>query len=365
MSSRLPLSALLSQALIALTIEFDNEFEHRVPHRTSDFGGSRPDPFLVSMVMWLMVLRYVPEQGITAAELKRQSGCSKKQLRHLLERLSIWWGYVTIIPVANQPESVWIVRPTVGGRKAIAVWSELTPIIEQRWQKRFGHNVIHDLVSALEAVANKLDPDLPDYLPILGYELKSRIPEDHSRPALAENEPRTLPILLSKVLLSFAIDFEAESNFSLALYANFLRIGAEHDIRVKDIPRLSGVSKEATAMALDRLQKQGLAEVRNESSASRLKVLSVNAEGRGRAVACAKHLEMIETRWHTQFGAGQIAKLRASLESIIYAESAEGPSLLMEAIVPHPDNWRGQVPPREMLPDFPMVLHRGGYPDGS
>jgi len=33
MNRRLPLSALLSQALVAFTIEFDKEFEHRAPHR--------------------------------------------------------------------------------------------------------------------------------------------------------------------------------------------------------------------------------------------------------------------------------------------------------------------------------------------
>ena len=31
----LPLSTLLSQALVAFTIEFDNEFEHQMPHRTT------------------------------------------------------------------------------------------------------------------------------------------------------------------------------------------------------------------------------------------------------------------------------------------------------------------------------------------
>ena len=31
----LPLPALLSRALVAFTIEFDNEFERRMPHRTS------------------------------------------------------------------------------------------------------------------------------------------------------------------------------------------------------------------------------------------------------------------------------------------------------------------------------------------
>jgi DNA-binding MarR family transcriptional regulator len=365
MNSRLPLSTLLSQVLVAFIIEFDNEFEHRVPHRTSDFGGSRSDPYLVSMVLWLMALRRVPEQGITAGELKHHSGLSKKQLRHLLERLSVWWGYLSIEPQANQPEAAWIIRPTVGGFKAIAVWQDLAAIIEQRWQKRFGHDAIRDLVQALEAVVEQLDPGLPDYLPILGYELKSRFPEDYSSPHTADNQPRTLPTLLSRVLLAFATEFETETEFSLAVYANFLRLAAEKDVRVKDIPRLSGVSKEATAMALDRLQKQGLAEVKNESAASRFKILAVNAEGRKKAEVCAKHLQTIETRWQERFGAGHITRLRASLESLIHAESGEGPTLLMQAIAPYPDNWRAQVPPREALPHYPMVLHRGGYPDGS
>jgi hypothetical protein len=36
--SDLPLSALAAHALVAYTIEFDNEFEHRMPHRTTDHG---------------------------------------------------------------------------------------------------------------------------------------------------------------------------------------------------------------------------------------------------------------------------------------------------------------------------------------
>ncbi len=33
MDGRPPLSALLSQAMVAFTIEFDNEFERQMPHR--------------------------------------------------------------------------------------------------------------------------------------------------------------------------------------------------------------------------------------------------------------------------------------------------------------------------------------------
>jgi hypothetical protein len=38
MTPELPLPALLSQALVAFAIEFDNEFEHRMPHRTVTSG---------------------------------------------------------------------------------------------------------------------------------------------------------------------------------------------------------------------------------------------------------------------------------------------------------------------------------------
>jgi len=41
MSERRPLSALLSQALIAFTIELDNEFERRMAHLATDDGGTQ------------------------------------------------------------------------------------------------------------------------------------------------------------------------------------------------------------------------------------------------------------------------------------------------------------------------------------
>ena len=40
-TSPLPLSALLSQVLVAFTIECDNEFEPQMPHRTRRPSGSR------------------------------------------------------------------------------------------------------------------------------------------------------------------------------------------------------------------------------------------------------------------------------------------------------------------------------------
>ena len=57
----MPLSALLSQVLVAFIVEFDNEFERQMPHRTSDHGrmqGPGTVPWLVSMAMWSTCLRF-------------------------------------------------------------------------------------------------------------------------------------------------------------------------------------------------------------------------------------------------------------------------------------------------------------------
>jgi hypothetical protein len=59
---QLPLSALLSQVLVAFTIEFDNEFEHQVPHRTTNHGSATGSvPWLVSRVMWSNFMQFVDE----------------------------------------------------------------------------------------------------------------------------------------------------------------------------------------------------------------------------------------------------------------------------------------------------------------
>jgi len=40
-------------------------------------------------------------------------------------------------------------------------------------------------------------------------------------------------------------------------------------------------------------------------------------------------------------------------------------SNLLGGLQPYPDGWRASVASREVLPHYPMVLHRGGFPDGS
>jgi DNA-binding MarR family transcriptional regulator len=357
MDCRLPLPALLSQALVAFTIEFDNEFEHRTPHRTSNHDGSdsKADPWLVSMAMWLHFLQFIPPDGISARELKQILGLPTPELRRWLTRLSKWWGYLVVEPGS------WIVRPTAGGLKAIETWRPLTGIIEKRWEQRFGKELIEQLRLSMQTLTEKLGSDLPDYLPILGYDLLSRPPKGERQTKTA----RTLPALLSKALLAYAIEFERESGMSLAICANVLRVAGPDGVRVRDLPRLSGVSKEAIAMAAGRLEERGLATVSPESPGSRVKTLVLSAEGMDAQRTYGTLVWSIEKRWESRFGKSAVAALRDLLERLVYGDGdAKSPPLLL-GLESYPDGWRASLPRPQVLPHYPMVLHRGGYPDGS
>src|SRR5581483_2243903 len=133
----LPLSALLSQALVAFTIEFDNEDEHSLPHRTTGHGPgwSGDGAWLVSLVMWENCLRYVTEEPVTVGDLlaRARTGTNLVGMRR--------WGYVTIDGTARKirsPGPGAVLRATPAGLRARQVWAPLPALIEQRWRDRFG-----------------------------------------------------------------------------------------------------------------------------------------------------------------------------------------------------------------------------------
>ncbi|MBV9205249.1 MAG: hypothetical protein JO037_07560 [Actinobacteria bacterium] len=71
----------------------------------------------------------------------------------------------------------------------------------------------------------------------------------------------------------------------------------------------------------------------------------------------------IEQRWRDRFTGRAVTALREALEPLV--KTANGQLPLFRALEPYPDNWRAPLRPPATLPHYPMVLHRGGYPDGS
>jgi len=318
------LTTRLSQALVAFTIELDNEFEHRTPHRTTMFPSNQ-GPWLTSVAMWWNCMKYVGDEPISVKKLERLAR-TKTNLPGM-----VGWGYVTV-------DSEKLIRATSKGLQAREVWAELPALIEKRWEERFSKDAVDLLGDALFAIASQSELDLPDCLPILGYGLWSAVSERKRNAPVERNLP--LCALLSRVLLSIAIEFERESDLSLAICANVIRVLNEEGVRPRDIPGLSGVSKESIAVAMGILRKKNFVAVD--------KVVRLTAQGVEVQEAYHRRLAAIEAR-------------RGGIDALQPFPMEQ----LLRGIEPYPDNWRASVRKPTVLPHFPMVLHRGGYPDGS
>lgn len=384
MPARAHLATLLSQALVAFTIEFDNEAEHRLPHRTTDFGAT-PDslhaPWLASMAMYFNCMRYVGEQGIRLREMARlaRTGTNLDGMRR--------WGYIYFAPDPSDarpkpPKADWMAFARPGGRKARAIWEPLLPEIEARWTRRFGPQQLAELRSALARFAVQLEPGLPDCLPIVGYGLFSTDPQRVSvarkkskdaepPPAESEGEIASLPLpaLLARVLFIQAIEFERSSSVSLGISANILRILDEKPMVTRHLPELTGISREQVVISTGWLVRHGFAIVGTASAQagikeSRGKQIRLKEKGLLAQEEYGKKLRAIEKGWATRFGEDATGALGARLESIV-GDGTAGKSPLFQGLVPYPDGWRAKVRKPELLPHFPLVTHRGGFPDGS
>ncbi len=364
--SHLPLSALLSQTLVAFIIECDNEFEHRMPHRTSDYGVGKlgPGPWLTSSIMWWNCLRFIGDDGVRAGEIENLAR-TPTNLRGMQR-----WGYIAVglDPAAGAKASraKSTIRVTSRGRAARDAWPPVMDSVEKRWLERFGSAEFHRLREVLCALLDRIALDLPDCLPILGYGLvtKGRVlvspAKERNSGAVAQ---LALPALLSRALIAFALDFERESEISLAIGANLLRVLDEDGVRVRDLPVLAGVSKESLSMGMGILRKARIAVLEDAAPGVKTKVVRLTAKGIESRDAYRRLLAAIEKRWQTQFGAETIRALRAALEPLTGDGGARSP--LFRGLEPYPDCWRTKVRKPEVLPHYPMVLHRGGYPDGS
>ena len=356
-----PLSTLLSQALVAHTIELDNEFERRFQ---DSGGGAR----VTSLTMWSNLLRFVGD-GTTVAEFVAATGLPKQ---HALSRLGgiERWRYVSVGPTGSPPKREgygsasgtkgdWAVRLTPAGARAAAIWPSLPAAIEARWRDRFGARRVDELLRALRAVENGIETALPDYLPIVASTGVMRLELPTVEPRRASSD---LPLvtLLAHALMAYTVDFEERSALALPLSANVFRVLDEAGVPVRELPARAGISKEAVAVSLTVLGRTEHVAVQG-SPASKRTV---------RLTSPGKKLRAEQARLHARIGKTWDARLRASLERILAHPK------LAAGLEPYSDGWRASKPyaahtqalladPRGALPHSPMVLHRGGWPDGS
>lgn len=318
--------------------------------------------------MWSNVMQYLGPERLNVGELQGLAHTSKLNLAGMQR-----WGYLIVQPNPadsrpKPPRRDWLVRPTAKGRRAQQVWQPLFGVIEMRWRERFRDDEINRLRNSLRRLVHRFPIDLPDYLPILGYGMCAETLRQERDPSATSDSVDaatfTLPALLSKVLLAFTLAFERKSDLSLPISANVIRLLGNKGLRLHDLPRLSGVSKEAIQMAIGFLEKRGYVSLESDPATARTKLIRLTPEGQRAQDAYRERLGVIEERWEEKFGQDNIRALRESLEKLVGEPNAQA-SPLFRGLQPYPNGWRASVPKPETLPHYPMVLHRGGYPDGS
>lgn len=360
------LLALLSLPLVAFTIELDNEFEHCAVHRTTlqPGGGARVrGPWLTSFAMYANCLQHLGEAAISVGDLQTlaRSATDLDGMRR--------WGYVRLSappgkPSGKRPTVSWLIELTSAGRVARETWRPLPQLVEERWRDRFGAEAVSSVRDVLLEANRASALAYPDFLPILGYGLftvgkgpgRERTLPPASEVPLKIDSPMTA--LLSRLLYAFASDFERKFSLSLAIGANLLRVLDACGVPNKELPQRTGVSKEAIAMSAGILNKAGFITISSGAG----KTLKLTTGGSQAQRHASRLICEIEQHWQQAIGRDTMQRLREALGRIV-GDPDDRSSLLFQGLRPHADNWRTSAP--ATLPHFPMVLHRGGYPDGS
>ena len=343
----LPLPTLLSQPCIAYTIEMDHAFETRMPHRTAETrhsGVPRVGPLLTSYAMWANFLRYVGDGRGSLGEL-RDEACITSKTLHVVTAGMDRWGYVTLGAGKGEARSV---VPTENGRLAAETWAPLPEQIDDRWAV---------LRTLLQDFPLRREGCFPRFLPIARYEagLRAEVPDGGPR----THGDLSVGELLAQIVLAFTVEYESESELSLAVSANYLRVLTSEPVPVRDLPQATGTSKEAVSFATKFLGRIGLAETGTGRDAQvRLTAAGLEAKDRHRDL-----VHEVEGRWRDRYGS-DLETLRAELEGVV-GDGTLASSQLAKAVAPPAGTWRAKREPPELLPHYPLVLHRGGYPDGS
>ena len=143
------------------------------------------------------------------------------------------------------------------------------------------------------------------------------------------------------------------------LAANYLRVRGSEPVPLGALPHATGTSKEAVSFATKFLARNGLAETgRGRDGQVRLTGAGLEAKEHHLRLA-----DEVERRWRERYGS-DLEALRGALEPLV-GDGTLASSALAEAVAPPPGTWRAKREAPLLLPHYPLVLHRGGYPDGS
>jgi hypothetical protein len=326
--SERPLSALLSQILVAFTIEVDNAFELRMRAAGSSGAG-------LSLVVWSNLLQYA-RQELSVGDLVAESLCDFRSVRHMLGCLERWevvalghdaedkrperegWGSGRGINLST------LIQPKRPALQASELWPEVLAAVEKRWRDRFGVDEIGHLRVSLAKIIGQTDLALPR-----GFiDIRERKGPFRSK-ALEGTHTLPLATLLAQALMLFALEFEPQSTAPLALAANTVRVLSETPVPAGDLATLTGCSPEMAGIGWQIKPYIVVKPARLNVG----KLVSLSPRGLSVQENYQRLAREIEKSWEKKFGEDAVRSLRNSC-LYLFREGKEGGILLSEALVP-------------------------------
>ncbi len=265
----LPLQAMLSSALVAFTIESDNELEVRLAAR-----GQRGGP--PSLVAWLNVLQYLGDGPCSVEEICRRTYTKTEQVGLAVGCLERWGWVAVVLKPRGSPRSTsaegWgsarritsqsVLTASDNGRLLLVLQPEVISAVESLWQQRYG-SALAAAEKAILKLAARPGVAMPEGVPS-GW-MKG---DWRQLPSGELQEPRggRFPVAVGRALLAMTLFYEQRSRISLALAANTLRVIEQDGTALSDVPLRSGISPETTGPQYQMLSQLGLVAVADHPS---------------------------------------------------------------------------------------------------
>ena len=259
-------------------------------------------------------------------------------------------------------------RPRAGRRERCG--SPLAGAIEERWRSADSATTRSTTADRRWlAVVGQVDVELPRYLPVSWCDgLRTLVPHLESVSAqaapMARRRPRsTSSALLAQVLLLLTVDVRARVGAVARDRANVLRVIDDDGIRVRDLPALAGVSKEAirASFTLPRAARTALSSSPTRTRAA-TKIARLTQKGRAARESVGPLLAVVEARWQARFGADEIEQLHAALGALLErSASARKDWSRRRTVGGRSKPYAGKRPrwsriPAPRLPHYPMIV---------
>lgn len=288
----LPLSALLSQVLISLSLEFERAG-----------AGRPPTPALDG---WSNLLRCIGGDGVVARQLPELTRLSTRAVRARVGN-AVRRDWIRI--ASGKPGSAAAtLAPTESGLTVRKAWPGLAEQAERAWCARIGGDA-DALRHSLQRLVGGLDLELPHFPAAYGAADQSITGHNGQdwRPVRRVGADTVaglgLSALLSQALVAYTMDYEADGG-SLALNANVLRLLSRARRPLAELPRVQ-------ADGMSALERHGYLERYRDG---RTILIRLTPRGEKTHDGYRPRLAQLDQRWDREYG---VAALRTVLESIV------------------------------------------------